>query len=810
MAGVVEKKEKNQASQSVLDFFVNLFLFFAVFSAFAAIVFAYLWLATSWYTPYENYKETIFVSDQKGYSFRIEYPKRILANGKQAVLTVTLRGIIDATKSIDIEIPHELRPVELSDSVELPGEVHTLKYKDSAANRIVQPNFVIVNTKVPQTVKLIFINSKTVQEIGWYSTKTVRISSADLLSNDILVYIQMETISGARIREFVNSSVGDKSPFILLVSGLISWAVSYLLQYIKERREQDKERRQEIREKLELAKKNNEELWNGLKSGSVSTIERFASQVKAEGYSEEFQNSFRVLILNDWKNTLVNQIIISWEGGAKDGAAQLIEVLIFLEEKFSSGIQPDSASLRIVHDLLFRDERILQPDDINNILDAYGHWRRRIQPVLQKIIKKDIENSANWIALATIFERRKELAYTLLRTLEIRNLIYGLVTVLNERKNREEILAIEKEQMEALEKIRVGSASLNWHSLWQKKQKTITAKLQLWLRQYDANTKYPPFGAEFAEFDVHLDYFKVPHPVINKIGHPTSSIIFGALGSGKTATAFLLVEKCRTKDLGGTSPETGAFPIYSIYNDSVDGESWLLLSVAKALINFIADNPERFLMANISRKFAMGKLMLIYTLGIKNLRNVFRKTIVGGIDDQEEVLSQLVDIEIDRKKKYARHEILELLQGAIPEGFDRIYFLMDISQRYPLKQVAEIIEAFSDLSLMLAKQDFFFKIFAPIEVKSELVDISMFEQFELYWDDNLLHELLERRFDRFTTYCDRQVKDPAGMLIKASRKSPRKLIYYGNSLMKYAEEKLGELDKLPPEAFSDIISAGNL
>jgi hypothetical protein len=333
--------------------------------------------------------------------------------------------------------------------------------------------------------------------------------------------------------------------------------------------------------------------------------------------------------------------------------------------------------------------------------------------------------------------------------------------------------------------------------------------LQLWLRQYNANTKYPPFGAEFAELDVHLDYFKVPHPVINKIGNPVSSIIFGELGAGKTATAFLLVEKCRTKDLGGISPETGAFPIYSIYNDSIDGASWLLVSVAKALIDFIANNPERFLMADDSHKFSMGKLMLIYTSGIKNLRDAFRKTISGGIDDQEEVLSQLVDIEIDHKKKYTKHEILELLQGAMPEGFDRIYFLMDISQRYTLKKVAKIIEDFSDLSLLLAKQDFFLKIFAPIEVKSELVDISMFEQFELSWDDNLLRALLERRFDRFAAYCDRQVKDPVELLIKASRKSPRRLIYYGNSLMKYVEENLGELDKLPPDAFLEIISAGN-
>ncbi len=179
-------------------------------------------------------------------------------------------------------------------------------------------------------------------------------------------------------------------------------------------------------------------------------------------------------------------------------------------------------------------------------------------------------------------------------------------------------------------------------------------------------------------------------------------------------------------------------------------------------------------------------------------------------EDQEEILDQVAGMEVlPLGGEIKKTEVLDLLQMAIPDGFNKIYFLMDVSERCLLERAAEVIRDFSGLSLQLARQGFFFKIFAPNEVKPKLGDISMFEQFELSWDDSQLENILDRRFERFTAFCDRKIKKPIESLIKASRRSPRRLIHYGNSLIQYAEANLSELEKLPLEAFSEIFSAGS-
>ena len=146
---------------------------------------------------------------------------------------------------------------------------------------------------------------------------------------------------------------------------------------------------------------------------------------------------------------------------------------------------------------------------------------------------------------------------------------------------------------------------------------------------------------------------------------------------------------------------------------------------------------------------------------------------------------------------------------AIPDGFDRTYFLIDISDDVPLEETSITIRNLARLSLQLAKLNFFLKIFAPAATKQKLNEVLMVRKLDLTWEEDQLHEMLARRFDKFLGFCKQEVvvKKPLDLLVKAAKNSPRKLIQFGNSLVRYAEMNLEESQKLPLNAFTEIQAA---
>lgn len=776
------------------DFWAKILMGFAVLSAFAAIVFASLWFTTSWYTPYENYREIEEVITKDGQYLRIEYPKYVLANNKSANLLLTLNGKIDTDSSVSFIFPNEVRVFGNQDKAALMKL--TRKFSKSDSN--------------PRSIKVSFVNSKTIEEgWWWYSNKTIEISSSDLSFDTVYLPLQMETVGWAAIREFVHSSVGDKSPLILLASGLISWAGTYLLQYIKEKREQQKEKEQEKREKSELAKKNNEDLWSGLKSNPVLTVKNFADQIKEDvsvkgrdAVFEEFQNAFRVLELNDWQNLIVSQIIVYWSKGNTSATLKLIEILKTLEIFFDNTAQKSAELLLQVDTLVAKEKISLQIAEANAILNTYKDWGNSIKQTLQMIVLKCLQYPENLTVLAASFKEKKNLSYPLLRDSEI-------VALLRQYNTQQ----LSSDQSNALADLNwILLSGVHWRNLWQTIKRRPSQKIYNWLKQNDVDVKRIPFGSEFAELDVDLDYYKVEHEVVARVGYPVSSIVFGEKGSGKTATAYILTKSCQMAILGG-KPESGAFPVYCRFDDFVDTKVWLLDCISRALIAFVSDNPDRFLLADGTRRLAMGKLMLTQFSASELMHGVLKRSYAGVSDEREDVykelseMSRLASVRKDIDDTY----LIDFLQMSMPDGFDRTYIIVDISSRCPLQQIVTLVTDLSKLSLQLAKYDIFFKIFTPIDSRASLNDISMFEKLELSWDDRQLRALLQRRFERLIAFCDQKVKikKPDESLIKASRKSPRKLIHYGNSLMQYAEKNLSESAKLPLEAFSEIFSAGS-
>jgi hypothetical protein len=231
------------------------------------------------------------------------------------------------------------------------------------------------------------------------------------------------------------------------------------------------------------------------------------------------------------------------------------------------------------------------------------------------------------------------------------------------------------------------------------------------------------------------------------------------------------------------------------------------------LIDFVSDNPRRFLDAETNQRIAMGRLMLRQTGTIEKLKVTFKRSGHISNDDWGLILAQINDMQFHiSSKKLNDSEVADLLYVARPDGFDRTYFVLDVGGKYASPENNKIVQELVELTFPLAMIDFFLKAFLPAGLSSTSGHDPIMGRYskELKWDDTLLRELLQTRFEKLVTVCDkRKVVDPYGSIIKESGGSPREVIRYGNALLRYAEEHLKELELLDGKAFAEVKAASS-
>jgi hypothetical protein len=787
MAGYFGKREQTKQPQIVPEFLLNLFtdllMYIAVASAVAAILLACLWLITSWYTPYENYKNSTLVETNDGKELRIEYPKRILANEKSAILTITLTGTIDIAKTIEIELPSEMR---------------LLGARSSASQRTVSRDFRLINSKFPQTVKVEFFHSRTVQGFGWYRNKDVIIKSQNLSFEPVIINMEMETFRWAAIREFINSSVDDKSPLILLVSGLISWAGTYLLQFVKDKREQQKEIEQKRNEDREKYK---EDLLKKFPDNPVLVVRNFVEQCK-KGSTGEFIDIYSQLEILGYHHILTKAIFTLWRNRNFDEARQIREDISALRSTFSSNLF--SKEIQLLEQL-----EVIMPPSVNSeittqklkcLLDSYTCWGE-LKPLLLPVIEKSIDSPRSLPLINSVLGASVESGHILLKDAKIQNKI---------QKYLENPDQLEEDELKAARELySILSIPITWRPLWQSKQVKISPKVYSWLKSHDCDPSRASFGSEFVELDKEFEDHPVNHPILSQMGFAKPVVVFGKEGVGKTATAYYLINMCQNP---GPEEYNGAFPMYANFQYMPNIRVWLIDAVSRSLIDFVSDNPRRFLDADSKQKIAMGRLMLRQARTVEALRITFRRSGHVANDDWGQILSQLDGMnKYPLGKELNNADVMDLLFMARPDGFDRVYFVLDVGSMHLPSKSIEAIEELVELMFPLARIDFFLKAFLPVNLKPQFKNTLM-DSFseELTWDDHLLRELIQTRFERFAAVCDKHtVRDPLGLIVAAAQGSPREIVKFGNGLVRYAEDRLKEFEKLDMKAFSAVRSTIN-
>lgn len=805
MAANGGKNKKDEILEKILDWSGYVLAGFAIISAFAAVVFALLWVVTSSYAPYGSYKALQEIDMRSGQYFKIEYPKLVLADGTPKNLILTLNAPIDKNKNVVLTFPEEIR---------LSG------FQENASVRKITREFADTNGRI---IKITFYHSKTVKGIWPYSYQNVEIKSA-YLDNDKYVKIRMETISWARIRDFVNSSVGDKSPLILLASGLISWAGTYLLQFIKDKRERQKDFEQQQREDR---KKKEEDLLSSFQKNPILAIRGFIEDCEKEGY-EEYKDIYLKLEIAGCHRSMIENIFALWNVGGLSEAKLVIKDLVCLKNNFPTPdhFSKETKMIEILHEIaLLPDTARIKEEDFKEILDAYVLWREALNLILIPIIRKAVEVPSNLPNMKKVFGADNFPGIPLLRDARIQNKLIWYwedpERVLTEDESKiltdDQKIYIKDERSSAAKDLyRRLSTNIKWKSLWQQKETKYSDRMYKWLRSNDPEFTDFSFGEELAELDGEslnrkkekTESFErwAEHPSLENIWQAKPLLMFAGVGMGKTASAYYLVDICRNP-----KPEkySGAFPVYATFQNNIDAREWIVASVAQALIDFISENPRHFLDAELAQRVAMSRLILSYAGTMDRVKVAFKRSGHTSNDDWSQILAQLKEMvpQPAFKKKITDADVKDLLDKARPDGFNRIFFVLDISSMSISVEKLGVIKELGHLILPLVQVDFFIKAFLPVELK-DTFDKTLLEIFgiDLEWNESLLQEMLKLRFGRFEAVCDnrRTVRAPFKLIAAASSKSPRRAIRYGNALMRYAEGNLGDFQKLDAKAFETV------
>jgi hypothetical protein len=809
MAANGGKSTKGEKQEKRLDFWANILAGFAIISAVTAVMFALLWGITSSYASYENYKVLEEIDMGNGQRFKVEYPGLVLADDTPANLIITLNAPIDNNKNVKITFPEEIR---LSD------------YRENASVRLIEKQFTSSAGKDDRVIKFIFYHSKTVMSNLLYGNQVVKIESAYLPNGILNVKIPMETNRWAGIRSFVNNSVEDKSPLILLASGLISWAGTYLLQFIKDKRERQKDFEQQQREDR---KKYEEDLLSSFQKNPVLAVRGFIEDCEKEGY-EEYKDIYLKLEIAGCHRSMIENIFALWHAGGQSEAKLVIKDLVSLKNKFST---PDHFSkeirmIEILHEIaLLPDTASIKEEDLKEILDAYVLWREALNLILIPIIRKAVEVPTNLPNMKKVFGADGFIGIPLLRDASIQNKLIWYWEDPERVLTEEEFNTLVDDQRKRVKDERSSAAKdlyrrlstkPNWKPLWQQKETRRSERMSKWLKSNDPEFTDFSFGEELAELDGEAlkqkkektESFErwAGHPSLENIWQAKPLLLFAGEGMGKTASAYYLVNICRNPKSENYS---GAFPVYATFQNNLDAKEWIVASVAQALVDFISENPRRFLDAELAQRVAMGRMILFYVGSLDRVKVVFKRSGHTTNDDWSQILVQLKELvpQSTLKRKITDTDVKDLLDKARPDGFDRLFFILDINSMSGAVEKSEVIKELGKLILPLLQVNFFIKAFLPVEFKATF-DKTLLEIFgvDLEWNESLLQEMLKLRFGRFEAVCDnrRTVRAPFKLIAAASSGSPRKAIRYGNALMRYAEENLGDFQKLDASAFEMV------
>lgn len=318
-----------------------------------------------------------------------------------------------------------------------------------------------------------------------------------------------------------------------------------------------------------------------------------------------------------------------------------------------------------------------------------------------------------------------------------------------------------------------------------------------------------PFGLTQAETDILLLACRVDLPRLRDLRATRSAMVIGAAGSGKTATALLLVyDSLRSHD---------RFPVYypvelvaTKLSAQLDG---VARALSKTLLNYLAVRPREFLKRDVAGRAVIAHLFGRY-IGTGNyLALLLHEAGLPEVGDGLEMLEGIERLAKDASFTTSLNdsEVLVRMSEAYPQGFQHALVLMDVQQHGSNGAVvtAEFVDTLLDLRNRLARVGVVVKIFLPDLFQGLLPEAGVQPSVRLEWGDEELLELLKNRLAKFgddslAAWCDPEARSrsPDERLVNAAQGTPGGLIEKGNELLR----RIGQTQRLlTEEDLSEIL-----
>jgi hypothetical protein len=329
--------------------------------------------------------------------------------------------------------------------------------------------------------------------------------------------------------------------------------------------------------------------------------------------------------------------------------------------------------------------------------------------------------------------------------------------------------------------------------------------------------KRNPFGPEFAEGESRLADFKFTES-LKAMATPQPMVIYGANGTGKTASALLLAA-----GRNDNQPfDESVFPVIPTFADHLDLPmslvDWLDVistAFARCQVRFLGANPNLLNSRAAQGRYrpAVLRFLVRHYGSIEGVLDAYARensdaTAFRAATEDDQPFAPFVSLSVEER--------ISVLHHTIPPGLKYAFVILD--QDLPDRDIAsptvvDNLQSLQSLALKLAHWDIFLKVYLPREVKEKLASVYWVSELQLTWCPDQLRSLLYNRFNlvglgSFNDICE--PGDLEDLFIEKCLSNPRRMIRLGNCLLermgRSSRERISEADIC--EAADEVERAG--
>lgn len=303
-----------------------------------------------------------------------------------------------------------------------------------------------------------------------------------------------------------------------------------------------------------------------------------------------------------------------------------------------------------------------------------------------------------------------------------------------------------------------------------------------------------PFGPEMAELDPWLSEYGHWPSALEFARGPRPALVLGPPGSGRTAAALLLYQKCLWPP--GNPEEEGVFPVWLRLNSWPQStENWLEeigRALTEALIQVCGKDPYA-LFPNPETSATVSHLFVHYFGPAGQVESHLRRHGLNG-STVEYVLSACATCSGSGQANIP----WDVISKARPANLKATYVLLDIPTLWSeesdlcLKSLGLLIERTG----VLASQSVYLKLFLPQAAAHPLATHWPLQTIFLEWSEEDLKSMLYKRLTQSSAgyveslqlllSAEEYPPDPDTWLVRSAEGSPRRLVDLGNQMLRKA------------------------